>query len=97
MSDFVSEQLSPGDRLHVAGPLGTCFYEGVDPGQPLTLVGAGTGLAPLMGIFATRFGAVIMGRSGSIMARASARACTSMIRWRRSRQSARTSPMFREP
>ena len=29
MSGFVSEQLSPGDRLHVAGPLGTCFYEGV--------------------------------------------------------------------
>ena len=50
MSGFVSEQLSPGDRLHVAGPLGTCFYEGVDPDQPMALVGAGTGLAPLMGI-----------------------------------------------
>ena len=50
MSGFVSEQLSPGDRLHVAGPLGTCFYEGVDPGQPMALVGTGTGLAPLMGI-----------------------------------------------
>ena len=50
MSDFVSERLSPGDRLRVAGPLGTCFYEGVDPGQPMALVGAGTGLAPLMGI-----------------------------------------------
>ncbi len=50
MSGFVSERLSVGDRLHVAGPRGTCFYEGVDPDQPITLVGAGTGLAPLLGI-----------------------------------------------
>jgi CDP-4-dehydro-6-deoxyglucose reductase, E3 len=50
MSGFISERLSPGDRLHVAGPLGTCVYEGVDPDQPMALVGAGTGLAPLIGI-----------------------------------------------
>lgn len=50
MSGFVADQLSSGDRLRVAGPLGTCFYEGVDPDQPVTLVGAGTGLAPLVGI-----------------------------------------------
>ncbi len=50
MSGFVSERLSVGDRLHVAGPRGTCFYEGLDSDQPITLVGAGTGLAPLLGI-----------------------------------------------
>lgn len=50
MSGFISERLAPGDRLRVAGPLGTCVYEGVDPDQPMALVGAGTGLAPLIGI-----------------------------------------------
>jgi CDP-4-dehydro-6-deoxyglucose reductase len=43
-------ELAPGHALHVAGPSGTCFYEGVDAGQPLVLIGAGTGLAPLYGV-----------------------------------------------
>lgn len=42
--------LDRGHKLHVAGPLGTCFYEGVDKDQPLALIGAGTGLAPLYGV-----------------------------------------------
>jgi CDP-4-dehydro-6-deoxyglucose reductase, E3 len=50
MSRRLMEELAPGDRLHVAGPAGTCFYEGVDPNQPLALIGAGTGLAPLYGV-----------------------------------------------
>jgi len=50
MSRHVREALAPGHRLHVAGPRGTCFYEGVDSDQPLILIGAGTGLAPLYGV-----------------------------------------------
>ncbi|QGM48196.1 2Fe-2S iron-sulfur cluster-binding protein [Methylocystis heyeri] len=50
MSRRLTEALEPGHRLHVAGPSGTCFYEGVDAEQPLVLIGAGTGLAPLYGV-----------------------------------------------
>ena len=50
MSALLRERLAPGDRLHIAGPSGACFYEGVDRDQPLTLIGAGTGLAPLYGV-----------------------------------------------
>ncbi|WP_442753978.1 2Fe-2S iron-sulfur cluster-binding protein [Methylocystis sp. JAN1] len=50
MSRYVRETLVAGQKLHFAGPRGTCFYEGVDADQPLTLIGAGTGLAPLYGV-----------------------------------------------
>jgi CDP-4-dehydro-6-deoxyglucose reductase len=50
MSRYVSEELKISSKLHIAGPLGTCIYEGVDPDQPIVLVGAGTGLSPLVGI-----------------------------------------------
>jgi CDP-4-dehydro-6-deoxyglucose reductase len=50
MSRHVAETLVPGHKIHVAGPRGACFYEGVDKDQPLILIGAGTGLAPLYGV-----------------------------------------------
>ncbi len=50
MSRRLTERLAPGHRLHVAGPSGVCFYEDVDADQPLVLIGAGTGLAPLYGV-----------------------------------------------
>ncbi|QGM45902.1 FAD-binding oxidoreductase [Methylocystis heyeri] len=50
MSRHLSQNLSPGDRIEIAGPEGNCFYEGVEPDQPLVLIGAGTGLAPLWGV-----------------------------------------------
>ncbi|WP_363349075.1 2Fe-2S iron-sulfur cluster binding domain-containing protein [Methylocystis echinoides] len=50
MSRRLKADLRPGHRVHVAGPRGTCFYEGVDKEQPLALIGAGTGLAPLYGV-----------------------------------------------
>lgn len=50
MSRHVRDALAIGHKLHVAGPRGTCFYEGVDTDQPLILIGAGTGLAPLYGV-----------------------------------------------
>ncbi len=50
MSQRLLSDLKPGHTLHVAGPRGSCFYEGVDPDQPMALIGAGTGLAPLYGV-----------------------------------------------
>jgi len=50
MSRHLMEALAPGHRIRVAGPAGTCFYEGVAADQPLVLIGAGTGLAPLYGV-----------------------------------------------
>jgi len=50
MSTYIFEQARPGDVVKIAGPSGECFYTDGDCGQPLLLVGTGTGLAPLWGI-----------------------------------------------
>lgn len=50
MSRHLAERLQAGDRVRVAGPSGSCFYEGVQEDQPMLLIGAGTGLAPLYGV-----------------------------------------------
>lgn len=50
MSAHVMQELAPGHKIRIAGPSGTCFYEGVHEEQPLVLIGAGTGLAPLYGV-----------------------------------------------
>ena len=42
--------LSPGDELRVRGPFGQCFYTPDAAERALLLIGAGTGLAPLLGI-----------------------------------------------
>lgn len=63
MSQRLMSGLTRGDLLHVAGPRGTCFYEGVNPDQPLALIGAGTGLAPLYGVLRD---ALRQGHSGPI-------------------------------
>lgn len=42
--------LEPGDTLGVRGPFGQCFYTPDAAERALLLVGAGTGLAPLLGI-----------------------------------------------
>ncbi|MEQ8767952.1 MAG: 2Fe-2S iron-sulfur cluster-binding protein [Planctomycetota bacterium] len=43
-------QLDEGARVRVRGPFGQCFHIADDPRRKLLLVGAGTGLAPLLGI-----------------------------------------------
>jgi len=50
MSTWLHEQARPGDTLELMGPAGNCFYVPGDSGQPLLLIGTGTGLAPLYGI-----------------------------------------------
>ncbi len=52
-----------GDRISVRGPYGQCFYVADTPERPLLLVGAGTGLAPLLGIARD---ALARGHSGRI-------------------------------
>ena len=42
--------LRAGDEVSVAGPHGQCFHVADDQDRKLVLVGAGTGLAPLLGI-----------------------------------------------
>jgi ferredoxin-NADP reductase/ferredoxin len=55
MSRHLAEKLQAGDKVHVAGPSGSCFYEGVDADQPMLLIGAGTGLAPIYGVLRDAF------------------------------------------
>jgi len=50
MSNWVFDVLAIGDDISFFGPAGDCFYVPGQPDQPLLLVGAGTGLAPLYGI-----------------------------------------------
>jgi len=42
--------LAEGDAVRVRGAFGQCFHVADDASKPLLLVGAGTGLAPLLGI-----------------------------------------------
>ena len=51
VSDWVAKTLQPGDEVDIQGPTGTCYYD-VDEmaDNPLMLIGAGTGAAPLIGI-----------------------------------------------
>lgn len=46
MSGWLANDASVGDKLSFSGPLGDCYLQGDDPGQPLLLVSGGTGLAP---------------------------------------------------
>ncbi len=48
-TDFVFDQLQPGDLLRIEGPHGTFFYQSED--RPMLLVAGGTGFAPIKGIF----------------------------------------------
>ncbi len=50
MSNWIHDELAPGDSLHISPPLGSCFYLPGQSGQPLLLIGTGSGLAPLLGI-----------------------------------------------
>ncbi|MFN7925531.1 MAG: FAD-binding oxidoreductase [Bryobacteraceae bacterium] len=50
MSGWLFEGAQPGERVDLLGPSGECFYVAGNLEQPLLLIGAGTGLAPLYGI-----------------------------------------------
>ncbi|MDO3383609.1 2Fe-2S iron-sulfur cluster binding domain-containing protein [Gilvimarinus algae] len=48
-SAWADQQLAPGDRVNIQGPMGDCTYQ-AEPDQSLLLAGTGTGIAPLYGI-----------------------------------------------
>jgi len=50
VSGWIHEELQIGQNVEVRGPAGDCLYVPGKPGQPLLLVGTGSGLAPLYGI-----------------------------------------------
>lgn len=50
MSSWLAAIPSPGTKISIQGPAGSCFYTEGATGQPLLLAGTGTGLAPLYGI-----------------------------------------------
>jgi len=50
MSNWIFNDLAPGDHLEIQGPVGNCFYQAGGEEQEMLLVGNGTGLAPLIGI-----------------------------------------------
>ncbi len=50
LSYWLAHEAIEGGRLCVSRPLGSCYYTGDNPEQPLLLIGTGTGLAPLYGI-----------------------------------------------
>ncbi len=50
MSSWILDQLEVDEELEFQGPLGRCYYFAGDSDQPLLLIGAGTGLSPLLGI-----------------------------------------------
>jgi len=63
MSSWLFDDVEVGDDLSFFGPSGDCFYLPDDPERPMLLVGAGTGLAPLLGILRD---ALEQGHSGKI-------------------------------
>lgn len=50
VSEWIHEQLRPGQVVDISEPLGECFYLTGHPQQGLLLMGTGCGLAPLYGI-----------------------------------------------
>jgi ferredoxin-NADP reductase len=54
VSPYLSEELRPGDRLELRGPIGGYFTWTEADGGPLLLVGGGSGVAPLMSMLRYR-------------------------------------------
>ena len=54
VSPYLNEELRPGDRLELRGPIGGYFTWTEADGGPLLLVGGGSGVAPLMSMLRYR-------------------------------------------
>ncbi|TGD75077.1 2Fe-2S iron-sulfur cluster binding domain-containing protein [Mangrovimicrobium sediminis] len=50
ISGWVEHQLQVGEECAISLPRGDCYYSPAMPGQPLVLVGIGTGLSPVYGV-----------------------------------------------
>jgi len=54
VSPYLVDELRPGDKLELRGPIGGYFAWDADTGGPLLLVGGGSGIVPLMSILRQR-------------------------------------------
>jgi ferredoxin-NADP reductase len=54
VSPYLTEELRPGDKLELRGPIGGYFTWDIADGGPLLLVGGGSGVVPLMAILRHR-------------------------------------------
>src|SRR5918996_289238 len=54
VSQYLAEELRPGDQIELRGPVGGYFVWEPAQGGPLLLVGGGSGVAPLMAMIRTR-------------------------------------------
>ncbi len=50
MSNWLLDDVAPGDIVSLRGPVGSCFYDVADLDQDILMLGTGSGLAPLIGI-----------------------------------------------
>lgn len=50
MSNWLIDELQPGDGIDIQNAEGSCHYQPHAINQPMLLIGTGTGLAPLIGI-----------------------------------------------
>ena len=50
MSQWILDEFNVGDCIDIQGPIGECFYCTKELNSPITMIGTGTGAAPLIGI-----------------------------------------------
>ena len=63
LSNWILDELQPGDTVEIQGPQGRGYYAASHRAQPLLLIATGTGLAPLLG---TARDALANGHGGEI-------------------------------
>jgi ferredoxin-NADP reductase len=56
VSPYLTQEVRPGDRFELRGPIGGYFVWTIAQGGPLLLIAAGSGIAPLASILAYRAG-----------------------------------------
>jgi ferredoxin-NADP reductase len=54
VSPYLTDELRPGDKIELRGPIGGYFVWEPSEGGPLTLVAGGSGIVPLMAMIRTR-------------------------------------------
>jgi ferredoxin-NADP reductase len=54
VSPYLTEQLRPGDRIELRGPIGGYFTWTIEDGGPLLLIAGGTGMVPIMAMLRHR-------------------------------------------
>ena len=80
VSPYLSDELRPGDKLELRGPIGGYFVWDVQIGGPLFLVAGGSGIVPLMAMLKHRKAALALA-GPDLRAQLSARLLYSSRRW----------------